>query len=475
MRYFPTFFDLDGKPCLVVGGGETAARKIRLLRKARARVTVVARRPNAEIEELAARGEVSVLRRGFVAGDLKGRVLAIGAAEDEALDARVSEAARAQGVPVNIVDRPALSSFTVPAMVDRDPLVVAISSGGSAPVLARRLRARIETLLPARLGALVRLAESFREAVRATRPEETARRRFWEDFFDGPAAEAALAGRDSEARERSLELVNRARERGAAAGSVAIVGAGPGDPDLLTLRAAALLQRAEVIVYDKLVGPEILDRARRDAERIYVGKSRGHHAKTQDEINALLLELARAGHRVVRLKGGDPFVFGRGGEERDYLRRQGVDVQVVPGITAATACGASAGIPLTHRDHAAAVTFVTGQGKAGEADLDWAALAASRHTLVVYMGVATAPRTAERLIAHGLAPETPVAVVENGTRPEERIVTGTLGDMPRLVEAERVAAPAIIVIGEVARHADAARHLASPQASQQASQQALAV
>ena len=464
MRYFPTFFDLNGKSCLVVGGGETAARKVRLLRKAHAQVTLVARRLTAEIEDLAARGEIAVLRRGFVAGDLRGRALAIGATEDPAVDARVSEAAKAQGVPVNIVDRPELSSFTVPAMVDRDPVVVAISSGGAAPVLARRLRARIEALLPARLGGLARLAESFRESVRATRPEATARRRFWEDFFDGPVAEAALAGRESEAREKTLELVNRARKHDTEAGSVAIVGAGPGDPDLLTLRAAALLQRADIIVYDKLVAPEILEQARRDAERIYVGKSRGHHAKTQDEINALLLELARAGHRVVRLKGGDPFVFGRGGEERAYLLGHSVSVQVVPGITAATACGASAGIPLTHRAHTAAVTFVTGHGKDGEPDLDWGALAASRHTLVVYMGVATAPRTAERLIEHGLAPDTPVAIVENGTRPEERIVTGALGELAALIRDEGIAGPAIIVIGEVARHADAARDLAQPQA-----------
>jgi len=463
MRYFPTFFDLAGKPCLVVGGGEAAARKLRLLRQAGARVTLVARRPNAEIEDLAARGEVDIRRRGFVAGDLRGQTLVIGAAGDAELDARVAEAAVAQGVPVNIVDRPELSSFTVPAIVDRDPVVVAISSGGGAPVLARWLRARIEALLPARLGALARLAQNFRSAVKATRPDQDARRRFWEDFFDGPAAEAALAGRDAEARDKTLALVNR-RGPAEARGTVAIVGAGPGDADLLTLRAVALLQRAEVIVYDKLVGPEVLDRARRDAERIYVGKSRGNHAKTQDQINALLLKLARAGKRVVRLKGGDPFVFGRGGEERDYLRRHGVSVQVVPGITAAVACGAAAGIPLTHRDDAAAVTFVTGHGKNGEPDLDWAALATLRHTLVVYMGVATADRTAARLIEHGLVPNTPVAIVENGTRPDERVITGTLGQLGALVCGHGVAGPAIIVIGEVARRAEAARELVRPHA-----------
>ncbi len=464
MRYFPTFFDLAGKPCLVVGGGERATQKIRLLRRAGALVTVVTRGPIEEIERLAAKGEVEIRRRGFVEGDLRDRVLAIGAAGDDDLDLRLCEAAKRRGVPVNIVDRPALSSFTVPAMVDRDPVLVAISSAGTAPVLARKLRARIEALLPARLGRLARLAESFRGAVKALHDGGTARRRFWEEFFDGSIADDVLAGRESKAREKTLALVNRRSPRRRVDGTVAIVGAGPGDPDLLTLRAANLLQDAEVIVYDNLVGAEILDRARRDAQRIYAGKSRGAHAKSQDEINALLRDLAQARKRVVRLKGGDPFIFGRGGEEVEYLRGHGIAVQVVPGITAAVACGASAGIPLTHRDHAAAVTFVTGHGKDGEPDLDWAALARSRHSLVVYMGVATAPRTAQRLIEHGLDAATPVAVVENGTRADERILSGTLGGLPALMEEQAVTGPAIIVIGEVARHAEAAREFTQPRA-----------
>ncbi len=464
MRFFPTFFDLVDKPCLVVGGGEAAARKLRLLRRARARVTVVARDPIEEIADLAAAGEVDLVRRGFVDGDLQGRVLAIGASGQDEIDTRLAEAAAARGVPVNIVDRPALSSFTVPAIVDRDPIVVAVSSGGTAPVLARRLRARIEALLPARLGRLAELADSFRDSVKATYPSESARRRFWENFFDGPAAADALAGRESQAREKILDLVNRRPKKLVPAGSVAIVGAGPGDPDLLTLRAAALLQDAEVIVYDRLVGPGVLEHARRDAVRVYVGKSRGHQAKSQDEINALLRAYARAGKRVVRLKGGDPFVFGRGGEERDYLRRHGVAVQVVPGITAATACGAVAGIPLTHRDHAAAVTLVTGQGKDGAPEPDWAALAGSRHTLVIYMGVATAERTTQRLIAHGLSGDTPLAVIENGTRSDERVILGALQGLPALLRNHGVRGPAIIVIGEVARHADAATHIAAPHA-----------
>lgn len=464
MRYFPTFFDLHDQPCLVVGGGEAALGKIRLLLKAGARVRVVAPQAHAEIEDLAAQGAIEIQGGGFVAGDLRGQTLAIVASGDEALDARVAGAARSAGVPVNVVDRPHLSSFTVPALIDRDPVVVAVSTGGTAPILARKLRAQIEALLPARLGNLATLAERFRDAVKATRPGAGERRVFWESFFESPVAEDALAGRDAAAREKALALVNRTPREAETLGSVAIVGAGPGDPDLLTLRAAELLQRADVIVYDKLVGPEVLDRARRDAERIYVGKSRGHHAKTQDQINALLLRLARDGKRVVRLKGGDPFVFGRGGEELEFLRRRGIAVQVVPGITAATACGAAAGIPLTHRGDAAAVTFVTGHGKDGEPDLDWQALASARHTLVVYMGVATAPRTAARLIEYGLPASTPIAVIENGTRPNERVLTGRLGDLAQVIQEEAVTGPAVIVIGEVARRAETAKAFAAPQA-----------
>ena len=464
MRYFPTFFDLRDKPCLVVGGGEAALCKIRLLLKAGAQIRAVAPKAHPEIEDLAAQGAIEIQSSGFVAGDLRGQTLAIVASGDDALDARVAGAARSAGVPVNVVDRPHLSSFTVPALIDRDPVVVAVSTGGTAPVLGRKLRAQIEALLPARLGHLAELAERFRDAVKATRPGAAARRAFWESFFESPAAEDALAGRDAAARDKALTLVNRAPRDTGTLGSVAIVGAGPGDPDLLTLRAAEHLQRADVIVYDKLVGPEVLDRARRDAERIYVGKSRGHHAKTQDQINALLLRLSRAGKRVVRLKGGDPFVFGRGGEELEFLRRRGVAVQVVPGITAAVACGAAAGIPLTHRGDAAAVTFVTGHGKDGEPDLDWQALASARHTLVVYMGVATAPRTAARLIEHGLPASTPIAVIENGTRPDERVLTGRLDELARVIRDQAVSGPAVIVIGEVARRAESAKIFAAPQA-----------
>ena len=464
MRYFPAFLDLKDRPCLVVGGGAPAARKARLLVKAGARVTVVAPRLGPEAEDLAAQGALRLVRREFVAGDVGGRAAVVSATGLGEVDTRVAEAARAAGVPVNVVDRPGLSSFVVPAIVERDPVVIGISSGGTSPVLARRLRARIEALLPARLGRLARFAESFRASVRAVIPEPAQRQRFWTRIFDGAVAEDVLAGREAAARERMLGLVNRP---GAADGGegpegvVHIVGAGPGDPDLLTLKALRLMERAEVVVYDRLVAPEILDYLRRDAERVYVGKAKGAHAKTQDQINALLCARARAGQRVLRLKGGDPFVFGRGGEELEYLRRHGVRVEVVPGVTAATACAAALGIPLTHRDHASAVTLVTGHGRDGEPDLDWAALAGPRQTLAIYMGVGAAGRIAARLIAQGLAPATPVAVIENATMTDQKTAAGALRDLEALVRDNGITGPALIIIGEVARRA-AAEALAEP-------------
>ncbi len=453
MNYFPAFLDLNEIPCLVVGGGERAAQKVRLLLKAGAKVTVVAPRAGAEIAGLVGEARLQLVRRGFVAGDVLGRAAVISATGLSEVDARAAEAARDAGVPVNVVDRPDLSSFIVPAIVDRDPVVIGISSGGTSPLLARRVRARIEALLPARLGRLARFAASFRTAVKAVIPDAGARLRFWEGLFDGPVAVDVLSGREAAARERMLALVNRPGAKRTPEGMVHIVGAGPGDPDLLTLKALRLLDQADVVVHDRLIGPDILDYARRDAERIYVGKARGSHARTQDEINALLVDLARAGKRVLRLKGGDPFVFGRGGEELDHLRRHGVRAEAVPGITAATGCAAAVGIPLTHRDHASAVTLVTGHGQNGEPEIDWAALAAARQTLVIYMGVSAAGRIAARLIAHGLAPGTPAAVIENGTLDTQKTVTGTLGELAAMIRDNGIEGPAVLVIGDVVAEA----------------------
>jgi len=452
MDYFPIFLDLKGRPALIVGGGEAAARKLRLLHKAGAVISVVARHPIAEIETSGAR----IIRRGFVTGDLRGQTIVLAASEDEALDDRVAEAARAANIPCNVLDSASASSFVVPAIIERDPVVIAISSGGTAPVLARRLREAIERLLPARIGALARFADGFRGAIKGLLPDALARRRFWERFFDSAIAEAILAGDETRAREGMLTLVNRkAANDSLRSGIVHLVGAGPGSPDLLTVRAVQVMQRADVVVYDRLVGPQILDQARRDAERIYVGKAAGHHSLPQAEINALLASLAGQGKRVVRLKGGDPFIFGRGGEELDYLRKCNIAVEVVPGITAALGCAASVGLSLTHRDHAQALTLVTAEGRDGEPEIDWSALAKPNQTLAIYMGVGAAGRIAQRLIASGLAPTTPVAVVENGTLPDQRGVVGRLGGLRSLIRESGIAGPAIIFVGEVARNVGA--------------------
>jgi len=469
MRYFPAFFDVADRRIAIVGGGETAARKARLFAKAGARLRLVAPAFDPPLREEFADAEF--VARAFAPEDLDGAVLVVAASEDEATDTAVAEAARAARVPVNVVDRPELCDFTTPSIVDRGDVVVGISTGGAAPVLGRRIRQRIEAMLPARLGDLVAFAAGFRETVTA-KLSAPARRAFWERVFDGPVAAAHLAGDEQGAREAMLALLNRDDHAGE--GVVHIVGAGPGDPELMTLKALRVLQDADVVLHDKLVSDDILDYARRDAERVFVGKSKANHAMAQEEIGALMIRLAGEGKRVVRLKGGDPFLFGRGGEELDQLRDAGVLVEVVPGVTGAAGCGAAAGLPLTHRDFAQAVTFVTGHAKGdADPDLDWAALAKLKNTLVVYMGVTKAGRIADRLIAAGRAAETPVAVIENGTRPDQVIAKGTLGGLEGTIVRARIAGPAILVIGEVAAKASGAGlvDLAREQAPEQAREQ----
>ncbi|MGM0561386.1 MAG: siroheme synthase CysG [Pseudomonadota bacterium] len=454
MKYFPLFHDLRDAACLVVGGNEAAARKVRLLRRTEARLHVVAPELNEELAALAASGDVEWHARRFRAKDLEDKSLVIAASGDERIDGRVSRLARARRLPVNLVDRPALSSFIVPGMVDRNPVTIAIGSGGSAPVLVRQLRERIEALLPARLGDLARFADRFRPAVKSVIPGEEGRRHFWSRFFRGPVAEAVLQGDDRRAVDGMLTLVNSAPEsRESQRGSVALVGVGPGDPDLLTFRALRLMQEADVVVHDRLISEGILDCVRRDAERIHVGKAKGAHSMSQDEINRLLVQQARSGKLVVRLKGGDPFIFGRGGEEQAYLQAHEIAVQVVPGITAATGCAATAGIPLTHRDMASAVTFATGYSREGLPDLDWQALAAARQTLVIYMGVSNGGEIARRLMDKGLSAKTPIAVVEKGTLPDQRVLGSHLADLGDLLLREQVQGPAVLMIGSVAASA----------------------
>ena len=466
MNHLPIFLTLRDRPVLMVGAGEAAARKVRLLRKAGARIDIVAPQANAELAALAGQGDVVWHIRPFVPADLDNRAAVFVATGLPGVDQAVADGARARNLPVNVVDNPALSSFIMPAIIDRDPLIVAISSGGDAPILARRVRAQIERLLPARLGALAQFAGRFRSAVKAHLPHGLPRLRFWEGVFDGAIADAVLAGQPAHAHGRMLRAINQGvpTRTSAADGIVYLVGAGPGDPDLLTLRALHLLQSADVIVHDRLIGPDILDYARRDATRVYVGKAAGIPGLGQDEINATLLRHARAGKRVIRLKGGDPLVFGRGGEEMAYLRGHGIAVQIVPGITAALGCAASAGVPLTQRGVASAVTFVTGHGSNGEPDVNWSALAAANHTLVVYMAAGRAGEVAARLTEHGLDHTTPVAIIENGTRPDQQVWTGQLAALLHRPAPLGTNGPALIVIGDVAAQTQNAAAIAAPDA-----------
>lgn len=449
MEFLPLFHNLRGSRVLVVGGGEIALRKSRLIADAGAVLRVVAPEIEAQLSELVAQSGGEMILRGYSECDLDGCVLIIAATDDEPLNAQVSRDARLRCVPVNVVDAPALCTVIFPAIVDRSPLVIAVSSGGDAPVLARLIRAKLETWIPSTYGQLAGLAARFRNQVKGLFPNVQQRRAFWEDVFQGAIADRQLAGQGAEA-ERML-IAKIAGEPPSETGEVYLVGAGPGDPDLLTFRALRLMQQADVVLYDRLVAPTILDLCRRDAERVYVGKRRAEHAVPQEQINQQLVALAKQGKRVVRLKGGDPFIFGRGGEEIEELAAHGIPFQVVPGITAASGCAAYAGIPLTHRDHAQSVRFITGHLKNGTTDLPWSDLVAPAQTLVFYMGLIGLPVICEQLIRHGRSADTPAALVEQGTTVNQRVFTGTLANLPQLVAEHDVHAPTLVIIGEVVK------------------------
>ncbi|MEW5511276.1 siroheme synthase CysG [Pseudomonas shirazica] len=452
MDYLPLFHKLQGGRVLVVGGGEIALRKARLLADAGAALRVVAPDVDGQLAALAREGGGEVLVRGYQAADLVGCRLVIAATDDPGLNAQVSADAQALSLPVNVVDAPALCTVIFPAIVDRSPLVVAVSSGGDAPVLARLIRAKLEAWIPSAYGELAGLAARFRDKVKALYPDVNQRRGFWETVFQGPIAERQLAGQGAEAERLLQAMVDGAPVQ--QGGEVYLVGAGPGDPDLLTFRALRLMQQADVVLYDRLVAPAIIEMCRRDAERIYVGKRRADHAVPQDQINRLLVDLARQGKRVLRLKGGDPFIFGRGGEEIEELAEHGIPFQVVPGITAASGCSAYGGIPLTHRDYAQSVRFVTGHLKDGTSNLPWHDLVAPAQTLVFYMGLVGLPTICAELIRHGRAASTPAALVQQGTTRNQRVFTGTLADLPDLVAQHEVHAPTLVIVGEVVRLRD---------------------
>ncbi|MBL0542976.1 siroheme synthase CysG [Aeromonas caviae] len=450
MDYLPIFCRLDNKPVLLVGGGEVAQRKARLLLDAGAQLTVVAPELDPELAELAANGNIEWLAGEFAPEQLTGKWLVVAATDRREVNALVYQSANQARIFANVVDDPKRSSFIMPSIIDRSPLMVAISSGGKAPVLARLLREKLEALLPQHLGAVATFAGSLRERVKARFAIMGERRRFWERLLGADRLGQALARGDHASANQLAD--NLFADESQTGGEVVLVGAGPGDPGLLTLHALRQMQQADVVVYDRLVSDEVMALVRRDAKRIFVGKQAGNHCVPQEGINQLLLEEAKKGQRVVRLKGGDPFIFGRGGEELETLVGSGIGFQVVPGITAASGCAAYAGIPLTHRDHAQSVRFVTAHGKGGARDLDWPLLAKDKQTLVFYMGLSSCATIREQLLTHGKAGDTPVALIERGTQPCQRVIRGTLDELPEL--AVGVESPALIMVGSVVTLAD---------------------
>lgn len=446
MDFLPIFFNVKGRLCLVVGGGEVGTRKAGVLLEAGARVRVVA----PEIADyLSAQTGVESIKARFEAQHLDGATLVIAATNDRSVNVEVSRLARERNIPVNVVDDPELCSFIMPAIMDRSPLMVAFSSGGASPVLTRMMRGKLESIIPQNFSRLAAFAERFREQVKQRVTNPAKRRIFWENALDGVVAEKVLTGDEATAESMLQQML--ADEDNIVRGEVYLVGAGPGDPDLLTFRALRLMQKADVVVYDNLVSKPIVDMTRRDADRIFVGKKRADHTLRQEEINELLVRLAKEGKRVLRLKGGDPFIFGRGGEEIETLAAENIPFQVVPGITAASGVASYAGIPLTHRDYAQSCMFVTGHLKDGTMNLDWDALARPKQTVVVYMGLHGLDTLCAKLIEHGMPDTTPIAIVQQGTTQNQRVVTGTLLTLPDMAAIEILHAPTLIIIGGVVK------------------------
>ena len=455
MDYLPLFHRIAARPCLVVGGGDVALRKVRTLCEAGAHISVIAPAICQGLADMALEypALLSLCEREYHQGDLDNVVLVIAATSDQPLNAAISAEAQARNIPVNVVDNPALCSVIFPAIVDRSPIQIAITSSGTSPVMTRLLRGRIESLLPGNLGTLAKLAARYRSKVKSLLRGENQRRRFWETVLDGAVAESVYAGNEEQADQQLLAqleaMVADADSEAQSSGEVYLVGAGPGDPDLLTFRALRLMQQADVVLHDRLVSPQVLAMVRRDAERIYVGKRAGDHAVSQQNINSLLVDLAKQGKRVLRLKGGDPFIFGRGGEEIERLAEEGVPFQVVPGITAASGCASYAGIPLTHRDFSQSVQFITGHKQDYKLDLNWPSLAVPNQTLVFYMSLVSLSDICAELVKHGLPSDTPAALVEKGTTPEQRVVISDLANLAAKVTGLKVRAPTLLIIGHV--------------------------
>ena len=446
---FPVFIKLNNQPCLVIGGGEVALRKIRMLLKAKANITVVAPELCDELSEMKKADKIIHAQTVFSDQQLIGCKLVIAATNDRALNQQISQLTQERNIPVNVVDDPELCSFIMPSVIERLPVQIAISTGGHSPVLARLLRAKLETLIPSSYGRLAELMGQFRDKAKQLLPDFHQRRHFWENILQGSVAELLFSGQEKAAKEKLESFFNNPEQSLTETGNVALIGCGPGDPDLLTFRALRLMQQADVVLYDRLVAPEIVDLVRKDAERVYVGKKRDQHMLPQEDINELLIRLAKEGKHVVRLKGGDPFIFGRGGEEIQSLASQGIPFQVVPGITAATGCASYAGIPLTHRDYAQSCIFVTGHLKDGSVDLDWKSLVHKNQTIVIYMGLMGLKKICEELIKHGMQNNMPVALIQQGTTVGQKVLIGTVQTLPHLAANQTIHPPTLIIVGEV--------------------------
>jgi len=448
MRYFPIFIDTQELDCLVVGAGEVAARKVELLEKTHASVTVVAPWVCNTLLKTHQNGRIELLNREFEQHDLDGRKVVFVATDNSELNNEIHDLATQKGILVNVVDNTPLCKFITPSIIDRSPIVIAISSGGVAPVLLRYLRQKLESWIPQNIARLGRFSEKFRELVKHKLDSVTARRYFWEDVLDGTIAEQILIGNEKQAEAMFQDKLDE-HQNTDTEGEVYLVGAGPGDPELLTFKALRLMQKADVVVYDRLVSKEIMELVRRDAEKIDAGKAKSQHTLPQEDINALLAREAKQGKRVVRLKGGDPFIFGRGGEEIQTLVEQNIRFQVVPGITAASGASSYAGIPLTHRDHAQSVVFATGHLKDNTINLDWPALVQKNQTVVFYMGLTGLTIIQQKLIEHGMSPNMPIALVQSATTPNQRVVTGTLEEAQLLADKYQIKPPSLIIVGSV--------------------------
>ena len=449
MDYLPIFVDIKNKPCLVIGGGDIAYRKISLLLKAGANITCVAQKCTSDILKLVSSNKIVYIKKKFSKEDINKQIVIICATANSSLNEKIAKIAHKINILVNVVDNPDLCSFIMPSIVERFPIIVAISSSAKAPILSRLIRTKLEGIIPHAYGQLAQLVDSFRDKVKIKFSTVERRRVFWEKILSGSIAQKVFSNKLTQAKIDLQNILNSSIDIDI--GEVYLVGSGPGDVDLLTFKALRLMQQSDVVLYDRLVSSSIVNLVRRDAQLIYVGKGKNKHVISQSDINKLLVSLAKEGKRVCRLKGGDPFIFGRGGEEIEILAENNIPFQVVPGITAASGCSTYAGIPLTHRDYSQSCRFVTGHLKDGTMNLPWHELVTEQQTIVFYMALAGAKYLATTLIQKGMRPTMPIAIIENGTTPQHKVHVGSISSLAYIIDNADIKPPALIIVGEVVK------------------------